>query len=137
MTAYDPQGTGDPASTTRDAPKATDDNGDDYWETERYSDAPSLGKPGSGSCSTRAGDVQLHQLGIATATPGFTAEIKAGDSQDGPFPDVVAGSQVVGRPGAVHDREAAAHRYYLIWITRARRRLQHGARSTRSARPEL
>jgi hypothetical protein len=117
VTAYDPQGTGVPGEHNADAPKATDHNGDSYWETEFYSDAPSLPKDGVGLVLDAGRDVQLQKLGFATETPGFTAEIKAGDSENGPFPDVVAGSQVVGRQ-ARFTIASGKHRYYLIWITR-------------------
>jgi eukaryotic-like serine/threonine-protein kinase len=117
VTAYDPHGTGVPGEHNADAPKATDHNGDSYWETERYSDAPSLGKDGVGLVLDARGDVQLQKLGFATETPGFTAEIKAGDSENGPFDDVVAGPQVVGRQ-ARFTIASGKHRYYLIWITR-------------------
>jgi hypothetical protein len=60
--------------------------------------------------------VQLHQLGIATSTPGFQAQIKAGDSPTH-FTTVVAPSQTVG--GSTTFRIANGdYRYYLIWITR-------------------
>jgi tRNA A-37 threonylcarbamoyl transferase component Bud32 len=118
VTAYDPQGTGPPGEHNADAPRATDHNGDSYWETERYNDHPSLdGKDGVGLVLDAHRDVQLQKLGFVTSTPGFTAEIKAGDSESGPFPDVVAGSQVVGAR-ASFTIASGKHRYYLIWITR-------------------
>jgi eukaryotic-like serine/threonine-protein kinase len=117
VTAYDPQGTGIPGEHDADAPKATDHDGGTYWETERYKDSPSLGKDGVGLVLDARGSVQLQKVGFATQTPGFTAEIKAGDSQTGPFPDVVAGPQVVGKE-ARFTIASGKHRYYLIWITR-------------------
>ncbi len=59
--------------------------------------------------------MQLHQLGIATATPGFTAVIRAGDSP-GAFPYTVSSSQVVSS-GTQFTISGGQHRYYLIWIT--------------------
>jgi eukaryotic-like serine/threonine-protein kinase len=117
VTAYDPQGTGVPGEHNADAPKATDHNGATFWETERYSDAPSLGKDGVGLVLDARSDVQLHQLGFSTETPGFTAEIKAGESETGPFNDVVAGPQQVPTK-ALFTIASGKHRYYLIWITR-------------------
>ena len=59
--------------------------------------------------------VQLHVLGIATATPGFTAVIRAGDAL-GLFPETVSSSQTVSS-GTQFTITGGKHRYYLIWIT--------------------
>jgi predicted Ser/Thr protein kinase len=112
-TAYDPYGTG--GENDARAKLATDNDPSTYWETERYFDAPRLNKPGVGLVLDAKSVVQLHQLGISTSTPGFTAVIRAGDSP-AQFPDTVSSSQtvtgtttftIVGKP----------HRYYLLWIT--------------------
>ncbi|HEX4680748.1 MAG TPA: protein kinase [Gaiellaceae bacterium] len=112
--AYDPWGTG--GENDARAKYATDNNGATYWETEQYYDAPRLNKPGVGLVLDAKRVVQLHELGVATGTPGFTAVIRAGDSPTN-FPDTVSTSQtvdgtttftIVGKP----------HRYYLLWITR-------------------
>ncbi len=115
--AYDPFGTGGEHGDK--AKLATDGSGATYWETERYHNAPSLGKEGVGIVLDAGGAVQLHQLGLATQTPGFTASIRAGDSASGPFPDTVAASQTVtGQSARYTITSPAKHRYYLIWITR-------------------
>ena len=112
-TAYDPYGTG--GENDARASLATDNDPSTYWETERYYNAPRLNKPGVGLVLDAKSVVQLHQLGISTSTPGFTAVIRAGDSPT-QFPDTVSSSQtvagtttftIVGKP----------HRYYLLWIT--------------------
>jgi hypothetical protein len=112
-TAYDPYGTG--GENDERAKLATDNDPSTYWETERYFNAPKLNKPGVGLVLDAKSVVQLHQLGISTSTPGFTAVIRAGDSPT-QFPDTVSSSQtvtgtttftIVGKP----------HRYYLLWIT--------------------
>jgi hypothetical protein len=112
--AYDPFGTG--GENDARAKYATDNNGATYWETEQYYDHPRLNKPGVGLVLDAKRVVQLHQLGVATSTPGFTAVIRAGDAPTN-FPDTVSASQtvngtlpftIVGKP----------HRYYLLWITR-------------------
>ena len=113
--AYDPFGTG--GEHDDKAPLATDSSPDTYWETERYNDAPSLGKEGVGLVLDAGSDVQLHQLGLATSTPGFSAMIKAGESAKGPFPDTVAGSQTA-QGETRFAISGGKHRYYLIWITR-------------------
>jgi serine/threonine-protein kinase len=113
-TAYDPFGTGGEHDGA--AHFATDGQASTYWETERYFDAPSLGKAGVGLVLDAGKVVQLHQLGIATSTPGFQAEIKGGDSPTH-FTTVVARTQTVG--GSTTYRIGnGEYRYYLIWITR-------------------
>jgi tRNA A-37 threonylcarbamoyl transferase component Bud32 len=112
--AYDPFGTG--GENDSSAYKATDGDPSTYWETERYYDAPRLNKAGVGLVLDAKRVVQLHQFGVVTMTPGFSAVIRAGDSATN-FPDTVSTSQtvagtttftIVGKP----------HRYYLLWITR-------------------
>ncbi|HEX7082643.1 MAG TPA: protein kinase [Gaiellaceae bacterium] len=112
--AYDPDGDGHEHDA--DVPKATDGNASTFWETEHYNDHPSLNKPGVGLVLDAGSAVQLHQLGIATATPGFTAEIKASDSPTS-FTTVVSPLRTVESQTrfAIADGK---YRYYLIWITR-------------------
>ena len=115
-TAYDPFGTG--GEHNDKAQLATDGSGATYWETEHYNDSPSLGKKGVGLVLDAQRPVQLHQLGIATSTPGFTASIRAGDSSSGPFPVTVAAPKTVDQQTQYTITGGGAHRYYLIWITR-------------------
>jgi serine/threonine-protein kinase len=115
-TAYDPFGTG---GEHNDAAKlATDGDGGTYWQTERYNDAPSLGKAGVGLVLNAGRAVQLHQLGLATQTPGFVASIRAGDSPTGPFNVTVAPPQTVGGEARYTITGGGKHQYYVIWITR-------------------
>jgi serine/threonine-protein kinase len=112
--AYDPFGTG--GENDSSAYKATDDDPSTYWETERYYDAPSLNKSGVGLVLDARRVVQLHQFGVVTMTPGFTAVIRAGDSATN-FPDTVSTSQTVGGT-TTFTIVGKPHRYYLLWITR-------------------
>jgi hypothetical protein len=112
--AYDPFGTG--GENDDRAKYATDSNPSTYWETERYYDAPRLNKSGVGLVLDATKVVQLHQFGVVTATPGFTAVIRAGDSATN-FPDTVSSSQTVGGT-ATFTIVGKPHRYYLLWITR-------------------
>jgi serine/threonine-protein kinase len=112
--AYDPFGTG--GENDASAFKATDSNPSTYWETERYYDAPRLNKPGVGLVLDAKSTVQLHQLGVVTSTPGFTAVIRAGDSRS-TFPDTVSSSQTV-EGSTTFTIVGQPHRYYLLWITR-------------------
>jgi serine/threonine-protein kinase len=114
VTAYDPFGDGHEHDA--DAPKATDSSATSYWETEDYhSSFAAIGKRGVGLVLDAGHAVQLHELGLVTQTPGFTAVIRAGDSAGGPFQDVSASQLASGQTKfIVH---GGKHRYYLIWIT--------------------
>ena len=95
VTAYDPFGQPPGQEHNAEAHYATDGIARTYWETERYhATFAEIGKQGVGLVLDAKSPVQLHQLGIATATPGFTAVIRAGDSP-GAFPYTVSSSQVV------------------------------------------
>ena len=116
VTAYDPYGSPPGEEHNADAHYATDDNAGTYWETERYhASFAEIGKPGVGLVLDAKRPVQLHVLGIATATPGFTAVIRAGDAL-GLFPETVSSSQTVSS-GTQFTITGGKHRYYLIWIT--------------------
>jgi serine/threonine-protein kinase len=113
--AYDPFGTG--GENDSRAKYATDGNSATYWETERYYDAPRLNKAGVGLVLDAGSSVQLHQLGVATETPGFNAVIRAGDSRT-QFPYTVSAPQTVSGTGVTFTIVGKPHRYYLLWITR-------------------
>jgi serine/threonine-protein kinase len=113
--AWDPDGTN--GEHDSEAYRATDGSSSTYWETEHYHSTPSLGKPGVGLVLDAGRPVQLHQLGFTTSTPGLTAEIRAGDSRDGPFDAVVGASRTVGGT-ATFPIAGGRHRYFVIWITR-------------------
>ncbi len=115
--AWDPKGDG--VEHGDQAHLATDNDPNTAWETEHYRDPPSLGKPGVGLVLDAGSAVTLHELGLVSATPGFTAVILAGDSRTGPFPDTVSASKVVPASGVQYTiTESKPHQYYVIWITR-------------------
>jgi hypothetical protein len=114
-TAYDPDGSG--GEHDAEAPLATDGQAATYWTTERYRSAPSLAnKPGVGLVLDAGDTVTLSKLGLATDTPGFVAQIRAGDSATGPF-HAVSGSKTV-RTQTFFDLTDAKGRYFLVWITK-------------------
>jgi len=116
VTAYDPYGSPPGQEHNAEAHFATDGNAGTYWETERYhATFAEIGKPGVGLVLDAKSPVQLHRLGIATATPGFRAVIRAGDSPDA-FPFTVSAPQTVSS-GTQFVIDAGKHRYYVIWIT--------------------
>ena len=96
--------------------KATDSDPSTYWTTEDYNTAPSLGKPGVGLVLDAGRQVELHELGIATGTPGFTAVIRAGSSPT-TATTPISSSQTVN-DGTTFRLQGGKYRYYEVWITR-------------------
>jgi serine/threonine-protein kinase len=116
VTAYDPFGSPPGEEHNADAHLATDGNAGTAWETERYrSSFSEIGKQGVGLVLDAGRPVQLHRLGVATSTPGFTGVIRAGDAA-GTFPFTVSPSETVTN-GTQFAITGAKHRYYLVWIT--------------------
>ena len=92
---------------------ATDGDPATSWTTENYT---TFAKPGVGLVLDAGAARQLSQIAITTDTPGFTAEIRAGDSPQGPFDTVVGSSRTV-EESTTWDLEGADAQYYVIWIT--------------------
>jgi eukaryotic-like serine/threonine-protein kinase len=114
--AYDPYGSPVGEEHNSEAPRATDDDASTYWETETYhSSFASIGKQGVGLILDAGRRTQLHEIGIATGTPGFTATIRASDARGGPFTAVAPSSTV--NDGTTFTIGSGEHRYYLVWIT--------------------
>ena len=55
-------------------------------------------------------------LTLTTDTPGYTAEIRSGNSPEGPFDAVVGESKTVSSTTAWELDETDA-RYFVVWIT--------------------
>jgi eukaryotic-like serine/threonine-protein kinase len=115
-TSYDPFGDNKEEHSAA-AVNITDRDPTTYWSTERYNDAPSLGKPGVGVVIDAGTLVDLAQLVVVTDTPGFTAEIEATNTEGG-TPDKVSDSKVVGRTTTFEISPNGPKRYYVIWITK-------------------
>ena len=109
--AYDPDG-GDGEHDDL-AGLATDGNPATFWRTSTYRSQLSAFKSGVGLVVEASGTPK--QIAVTTDTPGFTAEIRAGDSAEGPF-DTVAGGKVV-EATTTWDLDSADAKYYVIWIT--------------------
>jgi eukaryotic-like serine/threonine-protein kinase len=115
VTAYDPQGTPVPNEEHNgDAPKATDGDPRTYWTTERYHDGLN-GKSGVGVVLHAGSAKKIRTITVTTDTPGFTAEIQAGDAQAGPFAPA-SGTKAAG-PRTTFTLDGTSHRYYVVWIT--------------------
>jgi eukaryotic-like serine/threonine-protein kinase len=115
--AYDPEGDGQEHDEL--VPSATDGNPSTSWETESYRGSLTFGnlKDGVGIVFDAGAPVQLHTLTVVSDTPGFTADVKAGSSSNGPF-DTVSSSRTVGGRTAFQLSVPSPRRFYLVWITR-------------------
>ena len=91
---------------------ATDGDPASYWTTETYE---SFNKPGVGLVLDAGESRSLDRVEVTTDTPGFTAEIRAGGSPQGPFETVGEGKQAGAETSWKLDGEEA--RYYVVWIT--------------------
>jgi hypothetical protein len=112
---YDPQGTGSEHSDT--AASATDGNTSTVWMTEHYNSQDFGGlKDGLGLVLDAGSAVKLASLKVMTPTPGFTAEIQAGDSPTGGFA-TDSSSQTVSGTTATFTLDGSTARYYVVWIT--------------------
>jgi eukaryotic-like serine/threonine-protein kinase len=114
VTDYDPQGNGGEYSST--APQATDHNPSTFWKTEHYNTQAFGGlKDGLGLVLDAGRSVTLKQLTVTTPTPGFVAEIQAGDTSSGPF-TADSGQQTVNGT-TTFTLNGATAQYYVVWIT--------------------
>jgi predicted Ser/Thr protein kinase len=111
---YDPQGNGGEHSDT--AQYATDGDSSTFWETEIYGNQDFGGlKDGLGLLLDAGSSVKLTKITVQSPTPGFTAQIKVGDSSDGPFGANSPTQTVSSRTTFVLDGKSG--RYWVIWIS--------------------
>ncbi|MDQ3065608.1 MAG: protein kinase [Actinomycetota bacterium] len=110
VSSFDPP-PGDGEEHSERVGDATDGDGATYWTTESYR---AFSKPGVGL--VLEADGAPSQIGLTTDTPGFTAEIRAGDSARGPFDTVVGKAQTVGA-SAVWELDETEARFFAVWIT--------------------
>ena len=91
----------------------TDGNPATYWETEHYRSG--LGKPGVGLVLDAGGGAKPTSITVRSTTPGFTAEILAGNGLSSTM-KVDSAKQQVGAATTFALRGATA-RYFVVWIT--------------------
>jgi hypothetical protein len=116
LAGYDPQGDGVEGNAV--ASQATDGSTLTSWSTETYRGPDFAGlKSGVGLVLAAGGPVKLAHLTLTTPTPGFTAEIQAGDSPTGGF-TADSSSQTVDGTTKTFDLEGKTATYYVIWITK-------------------
>jgi eukaryotic-like serine/threonine-protein kinase len=114
--AYDPEGDGQ--ENDQLVANATDGNPSTDWHTEHYHSAEFGNlKSGVGLALDAGTAVRPSSLTIESSTPGFTADIKAGERPEGPF-DTVSNPTEVGSRTTFQLSVDPARRYFLIWITR-------------------
>jgi predicted Ser/Thr protein kinase len=109
--SYDPEG--DQSEHTERVGLATDRNLETYWTTEHYR---SFSKSGVGLVLDAGRPVEASQVRVQTDTPGYTAQIRAGNLLTGPF-SAVSESKTVGATTTFDVDPKAPARYYVIWIT--------------------
>jgi hypothetical protein len=113
VASFDPQGD-DKEEHPEQVGEATDGDPATAWTTSTYEDF-SATKDGVGLVLDAGEAREVAQIAVTTDTPGFTAEIRAGSSPEGPF-DTVGASKTVGA-STVWDLEGPDARYYVVWIT--------------------
>ena len=112
---YAPSGSSDTHADT--ASSATDGDASTYWYTQTYA-TPQFGGllPGLGLVLDAGKSVKLSTLKVQSTTPGFVAQVRAGDSSTGPFaPD--SATKTVGST-TTFSLSGKTARYYVVWITR-------------------
>jgi eukaryotic-like serine/threonine-protein kinase len=111
--AYDPEGRD--GEHDDEAGLATDGNRGTRWTTETYRDFENT-KSGVGLVLDAGKEVDPKTLTLVSDTPGFTAEIRAGNSAQGPFDRRVGDSETVSDTTRFSLDDAKA-RYFVVWIT--------------------
>ena len=113
--AYDPP-PGDNSEHDDEAGLATDGDQSTFWPTERYDSGLTSIKEGVGLVLDARRTVEPRTMTVTTDTPGFTLEIRTGESPRGPFDQQVSNSRQIDRRVRFNLRDAEA-RYFLVWIT--------------------
>jgi serine/threonine protein kinase len=106
-----------PDAHANTAELATDSSASSAWTTQIYGDQAFGGLlTGLGLVLDAGSSKKLTSLTVQTSTPGFTAEIQAGSSPNGPFASDSA-SQTVEGDSATFTLTGASAQYYVVWIT--------------------
>jgi eukaryotic-like serine/threonine-protein kinase len=119
IASYDPFG--DQEEHDERVADATDRVPTSYWTTEDYD---SFTKEGVGLVLDAGRPLEVGRLRVRTDTPGYTAEIRAGNLINGPFRKV-SESKPAGAVTTFEVDVGTPARYYVVWITRLADRLAH------------
>jgi hypothetical protein len=109
--AYDPEG--DHSENGGDARLATDGIATTAWKSEHY--RSTFGKSGVGLVLDAGKPVRSSRVAVSTETPGYVAQVQAGNSATGPFTSVSRSKTTAAR--TTFSLEPRRARYLLIWIT--------------------
>jgi eukaryotic-like serine/threonine-protein kinase len=111
VTSYDPEGD-DRQEHNEAVANATDGDLGTYWPTQTYR---TFAKSGVGLVLDAGEEASPKTITVRTSTPGFTAVIRAGSTQEGPFSTASSPRSVgVSTAFELHDVKA---RYFVVWIT--------------------
>ncbi|MGH2933501.1 MAG: hypothetical protein ACRDL2_03175, partial [Gaiellaceae bacterium] len=107
---------GHPDSHASTAGSATDGSPATSWMTQTYGNQAFGGLlTGLGLVLDAGSSVKLATLTVTTPTPGFVAQVQAGDSPSGPFAADSSSQTVSGTTTFTLDGKTA--QYYVVWIT--------------------
>jgi serine/threonine-protein kinase len=112
--SFDPEG--DQEEHDEAVAFATDRDATTFWRTESYRSTNIAGKSGVGVVLDAGQPVEAASMRVRTDTPGFTAEIRAGNLINGPFRKV-SDAKTVGGLTTFDVEPGAPVRYYVVWIT--------------------
>lgn len=113
--SWDPYGDQEEHSSA--APLASDKNVSTYWNTEHYN---SFTKPGVGLVLDAGRPAKPKGITITTGTPGFMAEIQAGNDRSGSdfHPVSIGGPQSINGKTTLRLDLHQPQRYFVVWITK-------------------
>jgi serine/threonine-protein kinase len=116
VTSFDPEGDGSEHQELTSA--VMDGNTATGWHTQNYFSPLQGQKPGLGLLFDLGSATSVDQVRIASQTPGYSFELRAGD-QRGPTEASFQVIKSVADAGGSQDVSfgATAHRYWLLWIT--------------------
>ena len=109
--SYNPFGTG--PENEADAARAVDGKASTYWSTETYVHN-GFQKPGTGLLLAAPTPTLPGRVVVSTATPGYEAEVRIGNSPHGPFAADSAW-RTVG-PKTSFSLRGRSGRYLLLWL---------------------
>jgi tRNA A-37 threonylcarbamoyl transferase component Bud32 len=112
VSGYDPYGDTEHDSK---AGLATDRNRTTAWNTEHYN---SFDKPGVGLLLDAGKAVSPHGITVDTDTPGFTAQIRAGNDPGGADFHRVSSSETISGETTFALDLHQPQRYFVVWITK-------------------
>lgn len=112
--SYDPEGDNKEEHDDQ-VTEATDRNAETSWTTEGY--RSEFTKSGVGLVLDAEREVSPREIVVTTDTPGFQAEIRAGDSPLGPFDLQVSESKTVEETTRFPINDGTKARFYMVWIT--------------------